>query len=130
MDKILLILGGIINILLGVFHLFFWKIFNWSVVLQCLPGNTRGTVIVINISLSLAVFIFGYLSIFHYRELTETKMGRVILLSISIFYLARAIAGAIFFPLSLAETIIGASYITAIAALYFVPFLRSLKLKI
>ncbi len=127
MDKILLILGGIINILLGVFHLLFWKIYNWAVVLQCLPAITQGVVIVINITLAMAVFIFGYLSIFHYRELTETKIGRAMLLSISLLYFTRAITGAIFFPLSLANAIFDASSITAIGLLYLVPFLRSLK---
>lgn len=127
MEKKLLIIGGIVNILLGIFHLLFWELFNWSVVLECIPAITRGAVIEINITLSMAVFIFGYISIFHHREMLETKIGRTMLLSISLLYFVRAATGAIFFPFNLPRSFLDASLITVVGLLYLIPFLRSMK---
>jgi hypothetical protein len=92
-----IIIGGIYNLGLVIFHLLFWKIFNWKKGLRLLNSVDRNTIQVLNIFLTLVFFIFGYISIFHSSELISTKLGITLLGFFSFFWFLRAIAQIYFY---------------------------------
>ena len=98
-EETYIIIGGIYHICFIVFHLFFWRIFNWDVSLRKLNRIDKSTIQVLNISLTFVFAIFAYLSINYSTELASTKLGLSILLFISLFWFFRAIQQVYFYGL-------------------------------
>ena len=98
-SEIVILFGGIYHICFIIFHLFFWKIFNWDVSLRKLDNINRSTIQVLNISLTFVFAIFAYLSLNYSVELASTKLGLSILLFISLFWFFRAIQQIYFYGL-------------------------------
>jgi hypothetical protein len=94
--KTLIYIGGVYCLAFAVFHLAFWKLFDWKNELPKLKSVNRGVMQVLNIRLTYVFFVVAFLSFFFADELINTKLGNVILGSISIFALMRAIEQLIF----------------------------------
>ncbi len=99
MSETLINIGGFYHILLVVFHLAFWRIFNWKEDLVSLSILNRAIMPVLNISLTLVFAIFAYISFSHTDELLTTPLGNSLLIGIAIFWFARAVQQIIFFKL-------------------------------
>lgn len=125
MNKILLIIGGIINVMMVLFHLSFWKIFNWSENLKCLNFMDRGIIQVLNVHVAFAVLVFAVVSIFYYKELISTKLGKIMLISISVYYFLRAANQLIFFDITVRSSTIIFIGCIIIGAIYLVPLFTS-----
>jgi hypothetical protein len=82
-----------------LFHLSFWRIFNWDHDLQQVSFLNRAIMQVLNISLMFAFVIFSYISLAHTQELLSTPLGHTLLALITLFWLARAIQQIVFFKL-------------------------------
>ena len=93
-------LGGIYNFLLVIFHLSFWKLFNWPDDLRSLTFLNRAIMPVLNISLTLLFVVMGIISLMHTKELLTTSLGKTLLLCMALFWLARSIQQVIFFKLT------------------------------
>lgn len=91
--------GGFYTIALIVFHLLFWRIFNWDQELKQISYLNRATMQVLNISLTFAFVIFSYISLFHPTELLTTSLGNSLLVLIALFWLARAVQQIFFYKL-------------------------------
>ena len=91
--------GGIYNIAFVLFHLLFWRIFNWKDDLRSLSFLNRAIMQVLNLSLTFAFFIFSYISLLHTGELLSTPLGQSLLLLMALFWFLRAIQQVIFFKL-------------------------------
>lgn len=100
MNEQLIFIGGVFNFGFAVFHLLFWKLFDWKTELASLNFINRNVMQIMNLCLTLVFFIFAYISIFHTSELLSTGLGFTLILSISIFWFLRAIEQVIFFRLS------------------------------
>jgi len=55
MNEILIVSGGFYTLVLIIFHLLFWRVFNWPETLMLLNDTNRATMQVLNISIT---FIF------------------------------------------------------------------------
>ena len=99
MNELLVKAGGIYNLLFIVFHLLFWRLFDWNNDLRSLSFVNRAVMQVLNISLTIVFMIFCYLSLVHTRELLTTPVGHALLLLIALFWFARAIQQVVFFKL-------------------------------
>ena len=97
--KALIIVGGFYNIGLIVFHLLFWRIFNWEHDLRRVSYLNRATMQVLNISLTFAFIIFSYISLAHTTELLTTSLGHSLLVLMALFWLARSIQQILFYKL-------------------------------
>ena len=101
-----LVLGGVFNIAFAVFHLLFWRVFDWKRDLASLTFINRQVMQILNLCLTFVFLIFAYISFFHTAELLATSLGRALLLLISTSWLLRAVEQVIFFrlkrPLSMA----------------------------
>ena len=99
MNEKLIVAGGIYNILLILFHVSFWKIFNWPESINSLSRVNKSTIQVLNISITFIFFVFSYISLVHTDELLSTELGHSILLLISLLWLFRAVLQLIFYKL-------------------------------
>jgi len=97
MNQTLLILGGIFHFGFAVFHLFFWRLFNWNKDLARLTFVNRAVMQILNLCLTFVFLIVGYISIFYSSELLTTDLGRFVLAAISLFWFLRTIEQIIFF---------------------------------
>ena len=78
---------GIYSFLFGVFHILFWKFFNWKTELQKLTLNLR--LIYYFFFVSFICFVFP-------NELYRTELGKAFLIGNSIFWLGRTIEQFVF----------------------------------
>lgn len=99
MMEIFIKAGGIYNIAFVLFHLLFWRLFNWKDDLRSLSFLNRAIMQVLNLSLTFAFLIFSYISLLHSGELLSTSLGQSLLLLMALFWFLRAIQQVIFFKL-------------------------------
>ena len=93
----LLFLGGIFHVGFAVFHLTFWKIFNWKDDLASLTHINRSIMQILNLRLTSVFLIIAYISLFYRPELISTSLGKTLLISISLFWFFRTIEQIAFF---------------------------------
>ncbi len=91
--------GGFFNIGLVMFHLAFWRLFNWDEDLKKISFLNRTVMQVLNISLIFAFVIFSYISLAHTKELVSTPLGHSLVMLMALFWLARSIQQIVFFKL-------------------------------
>ena len=91
--------GGVYNIALILFHLSFWRIFNWNEELARVSFLNRAVMQVLNISLMFVFAIFAYISLVHTSELMNTPLGNSLLVLMALFWLARSVQQIVFFKL-------------------------------
>lgn len=95
--KILILAGGLFNIAFIVFHVMFWRLFDWPADLKSLTFVNRQVMQILNICLIVAFAIFAYISLIHTTELIETNIGRTLLALIAAFWWFRAVQQIYFF---------------------------------
>jgi len=122
-----LVIGGVLNILLGIFHFMFWGIFDWPNTIMCLSLENRGILEVLNIHVAITILFFGYVSLFQTKKLLDEKFGRIVILFIAFFYFIRLINEFIFWPLNTA-TIVSAIILLILILLYFIPYVLLTRL--
>lgn len=94
--KTIVQIGGVYVLAFAVFHIAFWKLFDWKNELPKLKSVNRGIMQVLNIRLTYVFIVVGFISLFLTDELLTTTLGRVILGAVSLFALMRAIEQLIF----------------------------------
>ena len=114
-------LGGIYNIILVVFHLLFWRIFNWKEDLRTLSFLNKSIMQVINLSLILVFVIFAYISLVHTNELLSTSLGKSLLFSMAFLWFARSALQVIFFKLKHWVSVAFLFYFLVGGLLYGIP---------
>jgi hypothetical protein len=123
--KRLLQIGGIINLLFAVFHLSFWKLFNWQQGLASLSPDNRAIMQVLNIHTAYILAVFFIVSIAFPNEMIATKLGRMFGMAIAGFWILRAVNEAVFWDLSSGRSWVLIAVCLAIAVLYIVPSSRN-----
>lgn len=113
--------GGLYNITLIVFHLLFWRIFNWGEDLRSLTFLNRAIMQVLNISLTFVFGVFAYLSFAYSSELLTSQLGKSLLILMAIFWFLRSLLQPIFFKLSHWGSIAFMVYFFAGGLLYGIP---------
>ena len=104
MEATLIRLGGAYIIVLMVFHLMFWRLFDWRNDLRSLTFLNRAVMQVLNISITVIFGLFAYISLVHTDELLDTGLGRTLLAGLALVWAARAVQQAIFFKLRTAAS--------------------------
>ncbi len=113
-------IGGIINLLFVAFHL----LSAWTPALAMLPSDFRPVMQVLNIHLAYALAIFFALSFFFSGELSATKMGRLISLSIAGFWFLRGLNQPLFWGAASLGSWIIFLVCLGIGLLYLIPSTR------
>lgn len=113
--------GGVCNIALVIFHLLFWRIFDWKADLRNVSVLNRAIMQVLNVSLTLTFMIFGYISLAHTDELLSTALGRSLLVLMALFWFARSIEQIVFFKLKHWGSVAFLAFFLTGALLYAIP---------
>ncbi len=121
MNETLINIGGVYTVALIIFHLLFWRIFNWPETLEALSYINKSTMQVLNISITFIFFMFAYVSFAHTSELLNTKLGNSLLVLISCLWLFRAVQQVIFYKFKHKASIGLTVYFLIGALLYGMP---------
>lgn len=97
MDKILLLkICGLYNLAFAIFHIMFWKIFNWKIDLQKNTIGNRAIIQILNIRLIYIFVLMAVLYIFYTRQLLESTLGLALMVGFLGFWIGRTIEQFIF----------------------------------
>lgn len=87
---------GIYMLLFGVFHILFWKFFNWKSELKKLSLSNRAIMQILNLRIIYYFFFVAFVCFVFPNELYTTNLGKVFLAGNSIFWIGRAIEQFVF----------------------------------
>lgn len=119
LNKIIITTGGILLIILGVFHMCFWYLYDWSDELPKLSQDNNSIVQMMAICTICFLLLMGFILIICRAEITRSRSGRLLLLSLSIFFAVRLILEFIFPNGSLALS----GILLLLVLIYLVPAL-------
>jgi len=125
MRKTVLYIGGVLNILLAIFHMFFWNLFNWSEELPKLSADNRGILQIANIILIFILIYFAVMSFVIAKDKKIDIYARSIIICISGFYAIRLFLGYPFFGFSYEELFIWIFCIIIIIGYLTILFMKN-----
>jgi hypothetical protein len=117
-------IGGVINLLFAVFHLSFWKLFDWQHNLASLSPDNSAIMQVLNIHTAYILVVFFILSLVFSNEIITSKFGRMVGMAIAGFWILRAVNEAVFWDVSSVRSWILIAVCLVIAGLYIIPSSR------
>ena len=95
--SILLLSGCIYNIGFIIFHITFWKLFQWNKELKKVSFVNRQVMQIFNICLIVIFLIMALISVFFQNEIIATKLGISVIIMFSAFWFLRALQQIYFF---------------------------------
>jgi hypothetical protein len=95
----LVVAAGLFNLAFAVFHLLFWRLFDWRIELARLGAANRGIMQVLNLCLTYVFVVSAVLLLFFPPQAFATEMGAFLLLAMAGFWLLRAVLQPMFFQL-------------------------------
>lgn len=114
-------IGGCASIGWLIFHLFFWRIFDWRAELKRLSYLNSGVMQVLNLCLSFVFLLFAFVSLWHTNELLTTSIGRSVAIGIGVFWLFRFILQPMFWGTSLSSVLFAFLFVL-MSACYLAPW--------
>ncbi len=121
MSRACLIAGGILQTLMAAFHATFPWLFRWDATLACLANGERAIVYTFQWAMVAVLCLFAYASLFHWRDLTATGLGRALAFTIALVWLLRAFSEVAYYGIGVDGSPVRLALFLAIAALYGVP---------
>lgn len=115
--------AGVFNGLFAVFHMFFWKLFNWPASLAALDATNRELMPIFNIHTVFVLVFFAYACFAHAKDLAQIRMGRRVSLAIGGFWILRTVNEFLYFDSAQPKSQILAAVFVSGAALSLVPLL-------
>jgi len=91
-----IVTGGLLLILLSLFHLSFWSLFNWQEELSRLSETNSGIMQLSTIGFASLFIALGIIFIIYPAEIANTKLGKALMFALSFFFLVRTIAEFVF----------------------------------
>lgn len=124
-NETILTIGGVYNLALIIFHLFFWKLFSWKKDLKRIAAINQATMQVMNITLIFIFAIFAYISFFHAYELLTTSLGKSLLVLVGLLWLFRAVLQIVFYGLKNRISFLFFIYFILGGVIYLYPIIRA-----
>lgn len=118
-----LVVGGILNLLLAVFHMLFPWIFAWGEDFRAVSHVNRAILYTFQSVMVFVLVAFAYLSIVHRTNLVTTRLGRSVLFLIGPVWLIRGVAEVVFFRLGADGAVWRLALFLFLAAIYLLPAL-------
>lgn len=94
--KLIIYLCGAYSVGFAIFHLFFWRLFNWKNELQKLSIANRAILQISNLRLIYLSFLVSFICFCFPTELISTTLGNTFLAGMSLCWLGRTIEQFIF----------------------------------
>ncbi|QCO67192.1 hypothetical protein E4582_00385 [Luteimonas yindakuii] len=92
----MLLLCAVHSAALGVFHLCFWRLFDWNRQLAQLDRANRAIVQILNLRLTFVFFAVAALCLLYPDALASTPLGRALLVVMMLFWVGRTIEQFVF----------------------------------
>lgn len=99
--RTLIQIGGVLWVICFVFHVFFWRLFDWRRDLESVKPVNKGIIQVLNLCLMLCFAIFAYISLVQTDELLSSSLGKSLIAGMALFGVFRVVEHFIFFDLRL-----------------------------
>ncbi len=93
----LLLIGTVFHLAFALFHLLFWKLFDWVQDLKKLSHINKSVMQILNLRLIFVFLIFAYISYFNTLEMLNTKLGLTMIAAIALFWGFRSVEQVIYF---------------------------------
>ena len=93
----LLLIGTIFHVVFALFHLLFWKLFDWVKDLKKLSHINKSVMQILNLRLIFVFLVFAYISYFNASEMLSSKLGLTMTISIALFWGFRSLEQIIYF---------------------------------
>jgi hypothetical protein len=121
MDTLCIWIGGFYHLAFVIFHMMFWKMFNWKETLKPLSSLNRAVMQVLNIHLTYFFLIIVIISFFYINDMVNTGLGKALTFAISIFWFLRAVNQILFFGFKKAISVILCIIFLIGGILYLLP---------
>lgn len=95
----MIIVGGVLHLLIGIFHLFFEHLFQYDSEIKSLSFINQRIALFLNLILTVLLFGFGILSLLYSDEFTSTNLGRGVSILLSLVWMYRALLQIKYFSL-------------------------------
>jgi hypothetical protein len=125
-SEILIKSGAVFNLGFAVFHLFFWKLFEWKKESKRMSLANYAIIQIFNLCLILIFIMMGWISWFYSGELLGSGLGKTILFFFSLFWAARLSEQFIFLRVNRPMVHILSALFLLGTVLYSVPFFRGI----
>ena len=122
--EISLFAGGIFNLGFTVFHLFFWKLFDWKKDLASLTPVNRSVMQILNLCLTFMIFVMAYLSLFQPHEMLGNGLGKTLLAAFALFWFLRMLEQIFVFEVKGRLSVVFTLIFLLGSILYIVPALQ------
>lgn len=90
-NTVIVTIGGVLLVVLGLFHLTFWDLFDWGNELPKLSKGNSSLVQMMAICTVCYLTSMGLILLVCRRDITESRVGELLLLSLSVFFIVRLI---------------------------------------
>lgn len=90
--KTLVVTGGIVYLLFGIFHLAFWKIFNQHDEFALMNPLYSKIMQMLNVGIIVFFLSFGAIFLLYRNEMLNSKIGKAILYASAAFFSVRGLA--------------------------------------
>jgi len=117
MRRNLLIVGGSLNIIMAVFHMAFWSLFDWPKELPKLSPENQGIVPMLNVAWIYTILGNAFISFYLARVKETTFLHKALMAIIGGGYLLRIVFGYPYFGFDLVELLVWA-YCLAVMLCY------------
>jgi hypothetical protein len=96
--NILVIVGGVNFLLFGLFHIGFWfdPVMDWKNELIKLTQLNSNVMQMLNLAIIVLFLSFGFVMLFYRKEMSNSALGRALLIAFALFWLVRLIAEIVF----------------------------------
>ena len=125
MNKILLRIGGVIDLLFVLFHLAMAK--GIGIALAPVSADIRAIVHMLNIHVAFTLLLFAYLSFVQWRDLLTTRLGHITAIGIALFWFLRGINQVAFYGLTTPGTLMWVGLCLVFGLLHLIPVIREWK---
>jgi len=119
----LVIIGGVNFLLFGLFHLTFWHGLDWSNELSKLTKINSNVMQMLNIAVAVFLLSSGFIMLFYRKEILNSALGKALLISFALFWLARLV-GEFAFP---GGSVVFGIILFIVVLIYLVPAIVSKK---
>jgi hypothetical protein len=116
-----IVVGGILSLGVAVFHVLFWRLFDWKEQLPKLARVNRGAVQAMNVTLIVVFSALGALSLAYTDELLTTDLGTAVLAAAAIMWAVRTALQPLYFPMNHAGSIALIVVFSLLAICYATP---------
>jgi len=119
--RLILTIGGLLNLGLFIFHAAFWRMLDWKVALSPLDEQNRVIIQMLNISVMVMLLLMAHLSLVHKKALVESRLGKTLLVWFMLFYLVRIAEELIFVKFKIIPSGLIILVCALMVAIYFIP---------